>query len=340
MIPVYYRAQNEKKNDVMCTFIQSRTTTVKRSLIPNVETMEFGEIPVAFKQTQEILVKNVGERDETLRMEALTPFGGFSVLNAMRTIKAGETKAVVVQFEPLAQQIYEERVVIYSDSTMVSVNLKGTGVRPEVTIDPEDGLLSFSNVLVGETLDKTFIITNISNFPVNFNLGTIVNGVENMQKSRPFLFVPSSGTIPANDKYQVKIIFQPDHESNNYFDMMLIDIPNQIKAKKIYLRGQSYSRQFFAREYSPFKWHEPEYLRKKYEEPLKLLEGAKDTKERPKILLEFERDDDVEHITDEFEKSKNRVRQLLIGNCRLLDQKMEKPGNYEINATSVSCFPI
>ena len=63
---------------------------------------------------------------------------------------------------------------------MVSVNLKGTGVRPEVTIDPEDGLLSFSNVLVGETVEKTFIITNISNFPVNFNLGTIVNGVENL----------------------------------------------------------------------------------------------------------------------------------------------------------------
>ena len=58
--------------------------------------MEFGEIPVAFKQTKEILIKNVGDRDETLRMEPLTPFGGFSVLNAMRTIRPGETKPVVV----------------------------------------------------------------------------------------------------------------------------------------------------------------------------------------------------------------------------------------------------
>lgn len=39
---------------------------------------------------------------------------------------------------------------------MVSVNLKGTGVRPEVTIAPEEGLLSFSNVLVGETCEKSF----------------------------------------------------------------------------------------------------------------------------------------------------------------------------------------
>ena len=41
--------------------------------------------------------------EETLRLQALSPFGGFSVLNAMRTIKPGETKPIVIQFEPLAQ---------------------------------------------------------------------------------------------------------------------------------------------------------------------------------------------------------------------------------------------
>lgn len=77
-------------------YLQARTTTIKRVLIPNTDTMEFGEIPVAFKQTKEILIKNVGDTAETMRMEALTPFGGFSVLNAMRTILPGETKPVVV----------------------------------------------------------------------------------------------------------------------------------------------------------------------------------------------------------------------------------------------------
>ena len=103
LIPVYYKNTERMDGDVGCMHLQARTTTVKRSLIPNVEVLEFGEIPVAFKTTQEILVKNVGLRAETMRMEPLTPFGGFSVLNAMRTIKPGETKAIVVQFEPLAQ---------------------------------------------------------------------------------------------------------------------------------------------------------------------------------------------------------------------------------------------
>ena len=77
-------------------YLQARTTTVKRSLIPNCDVLEFGEIPVAFKQTKEILIKNVGNKPETLRMEPLTPFGGFCVLNAMRVVKPGETKPVVV----------------------------------------------------------------------------------------------------------------------------------------------------------------------------------------------------------------------------------------------------
>ena len=207
-------------------YLEARTTTVKRSLIPNLDEMQFGEIPVENKLTQEILIKNVGLKDETLRLEPLTPFGGFSVLNAMRTIKPGETKPIVIQFMPLAQQIYDERVIIYSDTTMVSVALKGKGVKPEVKIDPEEGLLPFSNILVNENIEKTFTIENISSFPVNFDLKSFVEGVENLSKKRAFLYIPSKGTIPAKEKYEIKIIFQPDHDSNNYFDVVLIDIPN------------------------------------------------------------------------------------------------------------------
>jgi len=55
--------------------------------------------------------------------------------------------------------------------------------------------------------------------------------------------------------------------------------------------------------------------------------------------LEFSRDEDVEAMspeTDEFERTKNRVRSILIGNCKLLDSKLEKAGTYEINPPAVS----
>ena len=90
---------------------------------------------------------------------------------------------------------------------MVSVDLKGTGVRPEVNISPTDGLISFSNVLVNETQEKSFTITNVSSFPVNFKLISEAAGVDNLSKKRPFLLKPSEGTIQAQATYEVKITF-------------------------------------------------------------------------------------------------------------------------------------
>jgi hypothetical protein len=103
LIPVYYKSAEKEHDEVYVFYLEVRTTTVFRSLVPNVKELSFGEIPVANRRVLEILVKNVGELEENMRMEPLTPFGGFSVLNAMRTIKPGETKPIVVQFEPHAQ---------------------------------------------------------------------------------------------------------------------------------------------------------------------------------------------------------------------------------------------
>ena len=47
-------------------YLEARTTCVKRTLFPNSDELDFGEVPVAFKKTKEILVKNIGSMDETL----------------------------------------------------------------------------------------------------------------------------------------------------------------------------------------------------------------------------------------------------------------------------------
>mmetsp|Transcript_69398 Transcript_69398/g.96254 ORF Transcript_69398/g.96254 Transcript_69398/m.96254 type:complete len:233 (+) Transcript_69398:2197-2895(+) len=220
---------------------------------------------------------------------------------------------------------------MFSNHTMVSVLLKGTGVRPEVNISPPEGLISFSNVLVNEYVEKTFKISNVSSFPVNFDLVSEVSGVENINKQNAFTLIPSQGTIKANETYEVKVIFQPDHHSNDYFNVLLIEIPNQINAKKIYLRGQSYTRGMFVREYFPFEWRENNELRRRYEEPLKMLKHSNQIPQKQRILLEFMRDEDVVNITDnEFLSEQNRVRKLIFGNCRLLDVKLEKNGSSEL----------
>lgn len=116
--------------------------------------------------------------------------------------------------------------MIYSNHTIVSIVLKGTGVRPEVSISLADGLLPFGNVLATEQVEKTFSIKNVSSFPVNFELISKVSGVDNKSHLKPFTLVPAVGSIKPQSEYPVKIQFQPDHPSNYYFEVLLVDIPN------------------------------------------------------------------------------------------------------------------
>jgi len=63
-----------------------------------------------------------------------------------------------------------------------------------------------------------------------------------------------------------------------------------------------------------------------------LNHGSSSENSRQKIFLEFTRDEFIDkEETDEFEKAKNRKRSIMVSNSKLLDSKMEKAGNYEIN---------
>lgn len=62
---------------------------------------------------------------------------------------------------------------IVSETSSLSVILKGKGVNPEVKLDPEDQLLDAGAVLIGDEVEHTFTITNISNFENKFILETL-----------------------------------------------------------------------------------------------------------------------------------------------------------------------
>jgi len=52
-----YFKNTEKPEDIKCLYFEARTSTVKRTLVPNAEFMEFGEIPVAIKKVKPVLIK-------------------------------------------------------------------------------------------------------------------------------------------------------------------------------------------------------------------------------------------------------------------------------------------
>ena len=207
LIPLFFKDTSKPVNEIKKTFLEVRTITVTRTLISQEEIVDFGEVPVAFRKTHEILIKNIGEIEQPLKMEALPLYGGFAVLNARRTLQPGETKPILVEFNPFTQQIYEEKLKLFSDTTVASVTLKGIGVRPEVRIEPHDGLLYFANILVNEYAEKELEIKNVSNFPVKFSLDKLVEGIVNKKGLNNFTFIPSEGVVASSSSLKIKVIF-------------------------------------------------------------------------------------------------------------------------------------
>ena len=58
LIPVYYKNPEREDTEVKVLYLEARTVTVKRTLVPNVEVLEFGEIPVAFRKVWLIMISN------------------------------------------------------------------------------------------------------------------------------------------------------------------------------------------------------------------------------------------------------------------------------------------
>ena len=95
--------------------------------------------------------------------------------------------------------------------------MKGKGVRPEVEIEPENGLTSMGGVLLDENSEKTVKIKNICNFDINFTLQKIGEGVLNSNSGSAFSYVPSQGTIAPHSTVELKARFRPDRISERYY---------------------------------------------------------------------------------------------------------------------------
>lgn len=91
---------------------------------------------------------------------------------------------------------------------------------PEVKLLPETGLLNCGGVLLGEYIEKTFTIQNLSNFQLSFKLVSKAKGIQNKQGSQVFSYIPSEGKIQAHKTLDVKVIFRPDRVSENFYEVV------------------------------------------------------------------------------------------------------------------------
>jgi len=79
-------------------------------------------------------------------------------------------------------------------------------------------------VLLGEYVEKSFTIQNLSNFQLSFKLISKAKGIQNKLGSQVFSFIPSEGKIQAHKELEVKVVFRPDRVSESFYEVVRLFI--------------------------------------------------------------------------------------------------------------------
>lgn len=375
LIPCYFKPIDEPETARSTMYVEVTTVSTSKVLEADKTEIDFGEIAVGFKKSEEIFITNRGAVDAILKMELMPLLGGFSVINNLKPIPPNKTKSVIIQFEPYNQQefkreetkklfneqtsmseLYTQTLNLYSGQASISVKLRGISVKPEVTISPEDGLINMGACLPGEKAEKTFEIKNVSNFSLDFSLDLQETGLLRTDRQEAFMYIPSKGTIKSGETMQVKLIFNPDRVGEHFFNKIKIDVPNQKTERFLFIKGACFPRQAFVCHYKEFKFPTAkEPLPKEIEFPLDFAR-VRDTSnvlgyEVKTMTLEFPKLDSNQlgMVTasvggDKGGKNPSAAnpaansgavpaneKRIVIGSCRLLDSKLEKPINFDLN---------
>jgi uncharacterized protein (TIGR02145 family) len=195
-------------NTISCSGAGVSTPTRIISLSGN---LSFGNINVNQSSQKTFIISNTG--NSTLTVSSISFPSGFSG-SWSGTIVAGGSKSVTVTFSPTSTTAYGGTITVNSDKTSGTntISCSGAGVSTPTRIISLSGNLSFGNINVNQSSQKTFIISNTGNstltvssisFPSGFSgswSGTIVAGGS---KSVTVTFSPTSttaygGTITVN----------------------------------------------------------------------------------------------------------------------------------------------
>jgi hypothetical protein len=378
-IPLFYRLHVDKTNqkeinqneNLKVSFIEVHTTTIEKALVFDKTEIDFGEVSVQTRKTVNLVITNNSNKTAKLNMKSLILTNCFRIVNAIRDLPPHSSFNYIVEFLPQKDLPYFDDFIVYTEKTQSTVHLKGLGVRPEVETSVQDGILFLGNSMSNNTIEGNFEIINKSNFKINFELKSLKTGKHNRTGLMPFCYVPYCGEIEAKGKVTIKASFKGDHQDfENYFDFVLVDVPNQKKENKLYIYARCWERQVYWKELTETLFPDQAFLSQVIEQDVfvssLLLKSNSKSSNNERIVLTFVPESSItlpvivakkesvsQNINKSTPKDKKKAknakkvveepkneneeinekcykRKIIIGNCKLDDAKLEKNGNYEV----------
>jgi hypothetical protein len=188
----------------VCTdgfMIRPVSTTQQTKILSLSGILNFGSVNVGGNASLQFTISNVG--NTPLTVSGINFPVGYNLSWTSGVIQPNVQKVVTVTFNPTASQSYNGTISISSDATggPNTINVTGTGITQQQTrIISLSGNLSFGNVVVGQTAQRTLTITNNGNSTLNVSSISTTPGV--------FAANFSGSVLPGNSQ-NVNVTFSP-----------------------------------------------------------------------------------------------------------------------------------
>ncbi|XP_036435612.1 LOW QUALITY PROTEIN: cilia- and flagella-associated protein 74 [Colossoma macropomum] len=233
-------------------------------------TVDFNQVLVGQKVLKKVTIQNISSECVKLKSSLLDLYGPFSVLNAMREVRPGDTHTLLLAFVPALAKKYRETLEVSCSKMALEFTLCGEGLEPLVTCSLEGGVMNFGYVLEKESATQVFTLQNSSSLLVQFSvlldslcpskhsdnrlLPAFISthstpnttlGTQNYSGQSVFTVSPIGGTVGPGKSQDITVTFQPDHESLHYRDILRVQLMNKQTVCVVQLRGAAQCHTMF-----------------------------------------------------------------------------------------------
>ncbi|XP_034000525.1 LOW QUALITY PROTEIN: cilia- and flagella-associated protein 74 [Trematomus bernacchii] len=237
------------------------------------KSIDFHQVAVGEKVIKRFTVQNISKESLDLRSSVLDVHGPFSLLNALRCIRPGETHTLVLAFSPSLEKKFCETLEVRCQKMTLEMTLRGEGVLPAVTCSHPGGLLDLGYVLEKESTSHVLKMQNSSAVAVGFRVqlaslcpsrppggadgvasllggysGSQLQptvGTQNLSGLSVFNVLPAEGSIAPGQSQDLTVSFQPDHPSVCYSDRMTVELRNKSVVCVLDLRAAASSHNMY-----------------------------------------------------------------------------------------------
>ncbi|CAF0828693.1 unnamed protein product [Rotaria sp. Silwood1] len=120
-------------------------------------TIDFGSASIGQELSRTILIQNISNKSIQLHSSLLNINGPFRLINALRRVEPGDTTPIKLAFTPNATMEFLETLELTSESSKLTLCLKGFGLKPNVQLSFDtSNPFSMGCVLAKDRTEKTF----------------------------------------------------------------------------------------------------------------------------------------------------------------------------------------